>query len=557
MSVFARSRRSAGRPIFGRPAAAVVALIATFAVGAPTAVADESPVPTDPVSDVAAAPSPEPVVPDVPAPEPVPPPVDPPETETPPVDPPETETPPVDPPPAEPPAAPAPAEPAPSASEPSSPPAETQSAPEAATPPPAADDEPPDSGEQRAVAENVSRVIQVVWQVQQGCRSHCHGTSQTQRSVQWSETTQSATAIAGGSTAGGESSTAVSGNGDANAGGSTAGARNESSTVQFVWQMQIGCVAFCYETSQTQEASQHSVTDQEAIARSALTSWAENLATTIQYVFQEQRGCEHECHGTSQSQSVSQEQWTSQSATADSELPGDGDGGVFRLPEWLIAYARNIGATIQEVHQYQEATCVEHCWGGAQVQEVVQSATTRQEAVAMAPPPPEDPPVEQPPAEEPPGQGPAPEAETYTPPVVTGQATTSLGTAFIVDRTRGRTVRRQELVFRLTRRSRDNGSTPPNGPGLTGLTSAGQGFGDAASAAGPADLTASGRKASDRSGAVAGKTAEQRPARTLTVPFGDSSGDSNGWMLILLIAAALGFFIGFYRKELAPGLNRI
>jgi hypothetical protein len=230
---------------------------------------------------------------------------------------------------------------------------------------------------------------------------------------------------------------------------------------------------------------------------------------------------------------------------------------VFQVPEWLIAYARNIGATIQTVHQYQEALCVEHCTGDVQVQEAVQRAETRQEAVAMAPPPPEETPVEQPPAEEPPGQGPAPEAETHAAPIAAAQTTTSLGTAFIVDRSRRRTVRRQELVFRLTRRSRGGGSVQPNGSGLPGGTSAGTGHGDRVTAAVSAERKASDRSNRKASSAVAGKTAKQRPARTLTVPFGDSSGGSSGWMLILLIAATLGFCIGFYRKELAPGLNRI
>src|ERR671914_1584234 len=98
MSVLARSLGSAGRSIFGRPAAAsVVALIAaTFAVGAPAALADE---PSGGVEAVVAASQtvPSQVAPFV---EQVanPPSVDPPSVDPPSVGPPSVDPPPVDPP---------------------------------------------------------------------------------------------------------------------------------------------------------------------------------------------------------------------------------------------------------------------------------------------------------------------------------------------------------------------------------------------------------------------------------------------------------------------------
>ncbi|HEV2927068.1 MAG TPA: hypothetical protein VGW74_00110, partial [Propionibacteriaceae bacterium] len=438
MSVQARSLGSAGRPVFGRPVAAgVVALIATLAIGAPAAVAGETPGPADPAVDVPQIPATPPVDPppvDPPSVDPPPmdlAPVDPPPVDPAPVDLPPVDPPPVDPPTLDPPSQSAPVEPPP-ASQPATGPSEVGGpGPAQPAPPPAGSSGDEGQGNHSA-AQNESRVIQAVWQVQQGCRTYCHGTSQTQRSVQVSETTQSATAISGES-----------------GGGSSAHARNESSTIQFVWQMQIGCVAFCFNTSQSQEAAQQAYTTQEAVAQSALTAWAENLAETVQVVFQTQRGCEHECHGATQHQSSTQGQTTSQSATATAL--GDGGGG-FLLPDWLIAYASNIGATIQTVFQYQEALCLENCIGDAQLQEAAQRAVTDQNAMAMAAPPlpVEQPPVEEPPVAPPPSgpTDPSVAPEAATPPARSTAATASAGRVFVLGWQRKRTVRRQELVLR-------------------------------------------------------------------------------------------------------------
>ena len=250
-----------------------------------------------------------------------------------------------------------------------------------------------------AIAHNRNVVFQVVWQVQEGCQTHCYRTSQSQTVVQWSSTTQTATATAGGDDA------ATSG---------SAEAQNESITIQFVWQLQIGCVAFCYETSQTQSASQWAQTLQEAIAQGELEAWAENLSETLQYVWQIQHGCEQECYGVYQSQTITQGQSTTQTATAttgDDPLTmivlGPPDGVVV-LPGWLVALAENQGATIQTIYQHQRAVCLEYCDGDVQLQQAIQEALTNQEAVAIAwvgPKPVDDPPSVDPPPDDPPAGG--------------------------------------------------------------------------------------------------------------------------------------------------------
>jgi hypothetical protein len=248
-----------------------------------------------------------------------------------------------------------------------------------------------------AVAGNSNMVFQVIWQIQQGCQTYCWGTSMVQGAVQEASTTQNAAAQAIGASS------------------STAQAGNESLTVQFAWQQQLGCVAFCYDTSQTQLALQIAETVQIAIALAGLDASADNLAETLQQVWQFQQGCLQECHGTSQTQIAAQQQTTSQTAIAIAEdaptgsnvsippLPLPGDGGGPALPGWLIALALNVGATIQTIFQYEEAGCLNHCSGDSQSQWAGQQALTVQDAVAEAgapAPPPDNPPAE-PPVEQP------------------------------------------------------------------------------------------------------------------------------------------------------------
>jgi hypothetical protein len=370
-------------------------------------------------------------------------------------------------------------------------------------------------------------VIQAVWQVQRGCRTYCYGTSQWQRSTQWSSTSQSATAVSEGG----------------GSGGAGAGARNESSTIQFVWQMQIGCVAFCFHTSQTQEASQQASTTQEAVAQSTLLSWAENIAETVQLVFQLQQGCERECHGTSQSQLVSQSQSTSQTSAAAS--PG-WDGGGALMPDWLLAFAANVGATIQMTYQYQEALCLDHCTGDAQVQEAIQRADTHQLALAEAPPAP----VEPPPAGEPPGgEAPAPGAPSGAGPIAapsvvdTFAVTAGRRVATLGRKGRSRS-RRREIVLRAVTRtagetSTTSGVVSPAGAPATASTA-------------EATLTLADRRATGTVEVVTDPAGDQLPPRTFLTPAEDSDG-SLAWLLIALLAAPAGLF----SVRLASNLTRI
>jgi hypothetical protein len=555
--VLARSLSTAGRSIFGRPAAAlVVALIAILAVGAPAALADEPSGGVEAVADAlqaAAVPVDVPPVelpavepPQVELPEVEPPSVEPPAVEPPPVDAPSVDSPSVDPPSSDPPpagplhadvpAANVPVADPPPAPEPVEPAPRERAANGGAGAPPAASQE-SGSGGARSVAQNVNRVIQAVWQVQRGCRSHCYGTSQTQRSVQWSQTTQSATAVAG------EPEPESPGSSS-----SSAEARNESFVVQFVWQMQIGCVAFCFETSQAQEASQHSDVDQDALAQSALTAWAENLSETLQYVFQTQEGCEHECHGTSQWQSSSQQQSTSQSATATGgadavavSSPALADDGTVLVPGWLTALAQNLGVTIQTVYQHQEASCLERCWGDAQVQEAIQRALTTQEAVAEAPPLPEPEVPPPPPGEEPPGEQPPSGEQQPAPPLVpeTGAPADPGVTAVLAvgQVTKGPRRGRVQVWMVLRRQKGERSpdaltavgdSFAPFGPALTGASPA---------AAAPADLAAA-----TPIEPVRRARSESRPARTLEDILAPDPGASLGWVVFALLALALALF---------------
>ena len=211
-----------------------------------------------------------------------------------------------------------------------------------------------------ATAINESRTVQVLVQVQRGCRSHCHGTSQTQLARQQATTRQDANATGGQQ------------DGQALAG-------NSSRTLQFVWQAQLGCVAFCYGTSQVQAAGQSAQTTQSAEARGASTS-ALNESLTGQFAFQRQVGCRYECHGTAQSSSLEQQSSTTQNAEAwseDDELAGLGSAFAE-----LEAWARNTGSTFQFAVQFEDADCTRHCYGTAQSQSASQEAATVQHAEA-------------------------------------------------------------------------------------------------------------------------------------------------------------------------------
>jgi outer membrane biosynthesis protein TonB len=211
-------------------------------------------------------------------------------------------------------------------------------------------------------AVNESLTVQVVWQVQRGCRIHCHRTRQVQSSNQDAKTTQNA---------------------DAGAPAGDATASNRSRTIQFVWQTQLGCVAFCYETSQEQSASQSAATEQSATAVGADAS-ASNDSLTRQFAFQFQRGCVYECYASSQYQSVAQSSETNQDAAAygyDDDEEGLAEPrAAFATVE---AWAAQVSATIQLSIQYQDAECRAYCRDEIQEQHAAQQAVTTQDARAL------------------------------------------------------------------------------------------------------------------------------------------------------------------------------
>ena len=469
-----------------------------------------------------------------------------------PVEPAPSEPAPVEPTPAEPaPSEPAPAKPAPSEPAPAKPapaePAPSEPAPVEPAAPDGHDDsgtpeheepepEPEASQGTAASGRNRSTVFQVVWQVQQGCRTYCYGTSQSQSVAQWSSTTQTATAVSNGN------QTAASG-----PGGSAAHAANESLTIQFAWQMQIGCVAFCYETSQVQTASQWAQTTQTAVAEAGLEAWAENLSETLQFVWQLQEGCAHECYGVSQYQSSQQGQSTNQSARATARGGGDGTmlalgpDGVIVLPGWLVALANNLGATIQTIYQYQEASCLDRCEGGAQIQEAAQRALVEQVAAAIA---------GAPPASEPPPGGttpPAPQTpgrSTPAPAPTTAAARTAPGEPPVGPETRRQARLVAELLIEDLREAKltqagggaSFAATPvggglPPAPGAD-ASSAPQGRpGDQSQAERNTSSAAPGSAAS--AGAFLG--VEFRPALESL-----DEGDGGGWPSVILLALLAG-----------------
>jgi hypothetical protein len=175
------------------------------------------------------------------------------------------------------------------------------------------------------LAENTTRTVQVIVQVQVGCRHHCEGTTQSQTAIQDARIDQ--TAIAPDGTA-----------------------RNDSIIEQYVWQLQLGCVAFCAGTVQTQTVEQRAQTTQTAMGAATV-----NVARTVQATHQRQRG---------------------RRGRARTLLAG--------LDGLLRDLARETSATIQVIRQIQVADCLHHCTGDTQVQLAVQQAVTAQEAAVRS-----------------------------------------------------------------------------------------------------------------------------------------------------------------------------
>jgi outer membrane biosynthesis protein TonB len=227
-------------------------------------------------------------------------------------------------------------------------------------------EEPPPPEHSVVEARNDSVVFQLVWQVQEGCRTHCNRTTQLQDSVQRSDTSQDAAAV----------------------GPDSATSQNRSTTIQLLWQEQLGCISFCFDTTQTQQASQWAGTEQSASALGQAITAALNLSDTFQFAWQYQESCLLECHGTVVSQELDQQAATTQQSDAESSA---GDGGRDGFLGWLTALAENLGATIQMIFQHQQAACLEYCDGTSLTQQALQEAAVEQSArigEADGPPPP-------------------------------------------------------------------------------------------------------------------------------------------------------------------------
>jgi hypothetical protein len=228
------------------------------------------------------------------------------------------------------PAEPEPADPEPVEAVPVEPAPEETPGPVTPQPPEAQAEQPPEPQAEQPpepVAVNRAHTVQVIVQVQVGCRHHCEDTSQTQTAIQHARTDQTATAPDGT-------------------------ARNQSVIQQYVWQLQLGCVAFCSGTVQTQTAEQRAQTTQTAIGAESV-----NSARTIQVTQQRQRG------------------WRGR--------VGPLLAGLDRL---LRRLARETSATMQLIRQVQIADCLHHCTGDAQVQLAMQQAVIAQEAAARSVP---------------------------------------------------------------------------------------------------------------------------------------------------------------------------
>jgi hypothetical protein len=222
------------------------------------------------------------------------------------------------------------------------------------------------------------------------------------------------------------------------------------------------------------------------------------------------------------------------------------------LPDWLIAFAQNIGATIQTSYQYQEALCLEHCTGDAQAQEAIQRAETGQRAVAVAPPPPASappPPAGEPPGDEPPMEpGTAPVADPAAP-MAAGPFAAIAGRAPVTLGRKGRRVsRRREIVLRAETKAAGKGATSRVGSSLVAVTSV--------SSRTAATSPRRGPERPGRSGTVAELAGDQLPPTTFVVPAGNSGGSSI-WLLIALLAAPLAGVAGLLGTRLASNLTRI
>lgn len=196
-------------------------------------------------------------------------------------------------------------------------------------------------------AQNFSITIQVLWQVQQGCKRYCNGSIQIQDAAQRATTLQITAAT-------------VPTSGTPNA------ATGTSATIQVIVQTQLGCVAFCSGTTRLQSAVQQANVTQLASAISAAVASAGNSSAVTQLVWQYQDICEVECRDVSALQIATQDQSVVQVATAGA-TPAPTLEAFMR---WLAGIA--VTATVDVALQFDQAGCLEHCAGDVQVQVSVQ-----------------------------------------------------------------------------------------------------------------------------------------------------------------------------------------
>lgn len=215
-----------------------------------------------------------------------------------------------------------------------------------------------------ATAGNLNIMIQVIWQVQEGCARYCWGTSQTQSAQQNATSVQVAVAA----------STAPDG---------AALAGNATTVIQVVIQTQLGCVKYCYDTSQLQAAEQQVAVTQVADAVAADIAGAANDASVHQLVLQFQRGCVRECHDTTSSRTVARSTTIDQTASSATGATG-ASGGPPTLDDILAALANvTAHATVDVVRQVNRAACLKHCNGVVQIQAAAQDDATTQRTIDL------------------------------------------------------------------------------------------------------------------------------------------------------------------------------
>lgn len=145
-----------------------------------------------------------------------------------------------------------------------------------------------------ALATNLSRTLQVIHQIQRGCRAYCYGDKMEQKAWQAALTLQ-----------------------DAKASGGNSAAINLSETLQMIEQIQKGCRIFCYGIAMSQWAAQDASTYQDAEARAegdSAEALAANLSITTQLIRQIQEACQKHCFGIELSQTAWQSAATGSTA---------------------------------------------------------------------------------------------------------------------------------------------------------------------------------------------------------------------------------------------------